>query len=273
MKKRRFLALIPWIGVAFIAVIGCNQTKTTAPSTSPVTQNQPITLTVSAAADLKYAFEEIGKLFEQETGNKVTFNFGSTGQLAQQIERGAPIDLFAAANQSFIQELDQKGLIISDTKKLYGRGRITLWTREDSKHNLKDIKDLGKADIKRVAIANPDHAPYGIAAREALQSAGIWEVVQPKLVLGENVRQTQQYAETGNVDAAIVALSLSVLKPGRWELIPDNLHKPLDQMLAVTKKTSHEAQARQFGDFINGDKGRPLMRKYGFVLAGEELSQ
>src|SRR5688572_28117399 len=121
MKKRRFLALIAWISVAFIAVIGCNQTKTTAPSTTPVTQTQPITLTVSAAADLKYAFEEIGKLFEQETGNKVTFNFGSTGQLAQQIERGAPVDLFAAANKSFIEELDQKGLIISDTKKLYGR--------------------------------------------------------------------------------------------------------------------------------------------------------
>jgi molybdate transport system substrate-binding protein len=273
MKRRRIFALIAWLSVAFLAVIGCSQTKTIAPSTTPVTQAQPVTLTVSAAADLKYAFEEIGKLFEQETGNKITFNFGSTGQLAQQIERGAPVDLFAAANQSFIEELDQKGLIVSNTKKLYGRGRITLWTREDSKLNLKDIKDLSKAGVKRVAIANPDHAPYGIAAREALQSSGIWEAVQPKLVLGENVRQTQQYAETGNVDAAIVALSLSVLKPGRWELIPDNLHKPLDQMLAVIKKTTHEPQARQFGDFINGDKGRPLMRKYGFVLPGEELSQ
>lgn len=235
----------------------------------PVT-TPSVTLTVSAAADLTNAFQEMGKLFEQETGNKVSFNFGSTGQLAQQIERGAPVDLFAAANKSFIEELDKKGLVIPDTKALYARGRITLWTKENSPLNLKQIKDLSKPEVKRIAIANPDHAPYGIAAREAFQSVGIWDAVQPKLVFGENVRQTLQYAESGNVDVAIAALSLSVNKPGRWELIPDNLHKPLDQMLAVIKKTSHESQAREFAKFINGSKGRLLMRKYGFVLPGEE---
>ncbi len=228
-----------------------------------------VTLTVSAASDLNYVFKEIGTLWEQETGTKVIFNFGSTGQLAQQIERGAPVDLFAAANQSFLEDLDELGLIVSDTKALYGRGRITLWTREDSPLHPKDITDLVKPEYQRIAIANPDHAPYGIAAREALESADIWDVVKPKLVLGENISQTKQYIATGNVDVGIIALSLSINQPGKWELIPENLHQPIDQMLAVIKKSNHQTQARQFAQFINSTKGRTLMREYGFVLPRE----
>lgn len=235
------------------------------------TGKQPITLVVSAAADLKYVFPEIGQQWEQETGNKVTFNFGSTGQLAHQIERGVPVDLFAAANRKFIEDLDKKGLIYSDSKALYGVGRITLWQRPDSRQELRTLNDLMRPGVKRVAIANPDHAPYGVAAREALQSVGIWSAIQPKLVFGENVRQTQQYAETGNVDAAIVALSISVNRPGKWTLIPDHLHRPLEQMLAIPKSARHPELAKQFAAFINGQKGRALMRKYGFVLPGEKL--
>jgi molybdate transport system substrate-binding protein len=126
--------------------------------------------------------------------------------------------------------------------------------------------------VKSVAIANPDHAPYGVAAREALQSVGIWQTIQPKLVLGENVAETLQYAATGNVDVAIVALSLSVQREGRWKLVPEELHQPIDQALAVIKDTRHEPQARQFALFIDGPQGRPIMRKYGFVLPGEEPS-
>ncbi|WP_448562452.1 molybdate ABC transporter substrate-binding protein [Trichothermofontia sp.] len=230
----------------------------------------PITLTVSAAADLNDVFPAIGKLWEQETGHTVIFNLGSTGQLAQQIERGAPVDLFAAANKKFVEDLDQKGLVHSDTKALYGVGRLTLWQREDGAHEIRGIKDLMKPKIQRVAIANPDHAPYGVAAREALQSAGLWEAIQPKLIFGENIKQTQQYAETGNVDVAIAALSISVQKPGKWVLVPADLHQPLEQMLTVPKSASHPEVAKQFAAFINGEKGRPLMRKYGFILPGEE---
>jgi molybdate transport system substrate-binding protein len=239
-------------------------------------QPQPVTLTVSAAADLVYAFGEVGKQFEAETGHHVVFNFGSTGQLAQQIEQGAPVDLFAAANVSFIEELARQGLILPDTQQLVGRGRLTLWMRADSPLQVTQVADLARPEIGRIAIANPDHAPYGVAAREALQTADVWEAVQPRLVLGENVRQTLQYAETGNVDVAIVALSLSVPaaasagQPGRWTLIPQELHTPIDQALAVIRGTRHEAAARAFAAFVNGPRGRPIMRKYGFVLAGEE---
>lgn len=267
--KRRYFFLFSLVGLLVVfSGLFLNQPLPFSALQTPAAQ-KPVTLTVSAAADLNYVFKEIGALWEKETGNKVTFNFGSTGQLAQQIERGAPVDLFAAANKSYIEDLDKLGLIMSNTKALYGRGRIGIWTRQDSKLNPKDIKDLIKPEYKRVAIANPDHAPYGIAAKEAMQSVGIWDAMKPKLVLGENIRQTQQYVETGNVDVGIVALSLSVNKPGKWQLISGNLHKPIDQMLAVVKKSRYQAQAQQFAQFINGSKGRPLMKKYGFVLPGE----
>ncbi len=228
------------------------------------------TLTVSAAADLTPAFEELGRLFEQETGVKVSFNFGSTGQLEQQIESGAPVDLFAAANVAFIEELEKKNLILPDTKALYAEGRVAIWTRSDSPLRIERLEDLARADVRKIAIANPEHAPYGVAAREALQSAGVWEVVRPKLVFGENVTQTLQYAETGNVDAAIVALSISIGAGGRWTLVPQQAHRPLKQALAVIKGTRHEAEARRFAAFINSPQGRAVMRKYGFILPGEE---
>ncbi len=229
-----------------------------------------VTLTVSAAADLTPAFEELGKLFADETGIKVTFNFGSTGQLTQQIEQGAPVDLLAAANVSFVEELERQNLILPDTKALYAQGRITLWTRSDSPLKLEHVEDLAKPEVRRIAIANPEHAPYGEAARQALQSAGIWDRVSSRLVFGENISQTLQYAETGNVDAAIVALSLSVNSKGRWVLISDQLHQPLNQALAVIKSTRHEAEARRFAIFVNSTQGRSVMRKYGFILPGEE---
>lgn len=242
---------------------------TTCRSSSSITDS-PVTLTVSAAADLTPAFEELGELFRNETGIKVTFNFGSTGQLTQQIEQGAPVDLLAAANVSFVEELERENLILPDTKALYAQGRITLWTREDSPIKLERVEDLAKPEVQRIAIANPEHAPYGEAARQALQSAGIWERVSSRLVFGENISQTLQYAETGNVDAAIVALSLSVNSTGRWVLISDQLHKPLNQALAVIRGTRHEPEARRFASFINSAQGRPIMRKYGFILPGEE---
>ena len=242
----------------------------TACRSSPSVKEMPVTLTVSAAADLTPAFEELGKLFTNETGIHVTFNFGSTGQLTQQIEQGAPVDLLAAANVSFVDELERQSLILPDTKALYAQGRITLWTRSDSTLKLERIEDLAKPEVHRIAIANPEHAPYGEAARQALQAAGVWDRVSSRLVFGENISQTLQYAETGNVDAAIVALSLSVNSNGRWVLISEQLHQPLNQALAVIRGSGHEAEARRFASFINSAQGRSVMRKYGFILPGEE---
>ena len=221
-------------------------------------------LTVAAAADLTPAFEELGREFESATKTKVVFVFGSTGMLTRQIENGAPFDLFAAANVSYVDQLDQQGLIIPDSKAIYARGRITLWTPNESPLRLQGIADLARPEVQRVAIANPDHAPYGFAAKQALQSAGVWERVQPKLVYGDSIRQTLQYAETGNVEVSIVALSLSIQSNGRWTLIPEELHQPIDQGLAIMRSSKNEQVARAFAAFISSPQGKAIMKKYGF---------
>jgi molybdate transport system substrate-binding protein len=233
-------------------------------------QAEPLELTVAAASDLAPAFEELGRLFEQESGIKITFSFSSTGTLAKQIQNGLPADVFAAANVAFVEDLEKQGLILPDTKSSYAVGRITLWARPDSALRIERLEDLTRPEIRHIAIANPEHAPYGMAAREALQRLKLWDALQAKLVLGENVRQALQYAETGNADVSITALSLSLQSKGRWTLVPADLHKPLEQALAVIKSTRHEKEARRFALFINSPQGRPVMQKYGFLLPGEE---
>jgi molybdate transport system substrate-binding protein len=228
--------------------------------------SRPQELTVAAAADLTPAFEELGRAFESIHKIKVVFVFGSTGMLTRQIENGAPMDLFAAANVSYIEQLEQKELIIPGSKAIYARGRITMWTPSGSTLRLESISDLARPEVTRIAIANPDHAPYGLAARQAFEAAGIWDRVQPKLVYGDNIRQTLQYAETGNVEVAIVALSLSMQSNGRWSLIPEELHQPLDQGLAIMKSTQNVEAARAFASFVVGPQGQAIMQKYGFTL-------
>jgi molybdate transport system substrate-binding protein len=224
-------------------------------------------LTIAAASDLTPAFEEIGREFESANKIKVVFTFGSTGMLTRQIENGAPFDVFAAANVSYIEDLDKKGLIISDSKAVYARGRIALWTPNTSNVRLQGIADLARPEVMRIAIANPDHAPYGLAAKQALESVGIWDQVKPKLVFGDNIRQTFQYAATGNVDVAIVSLSLSTESRGRWTLIPEELHQPIDQGLGIIKATKNEKAARAFAAFLTGPQGQAIMKKYGFTFA------
>ena len=259
-RKIAFLFTI----IALTLVASCNRNP-------PVTDNSE--LTVAAASDLTPAFEELGREFQATHSIKVVFSFGSSGLLEKQIENGAPMDLFAAANTDYIDQLDKQGLIISGTRAIYARGRITLWTPKDSPLHLEKIEDLTSADVKRIAIANPDHAPYGMAAREALQKAGVWESIKPKLIYADNIRQTLQFAQTGNVEVAIAALSLSLQSDGHWVLIPEELHKPLDQAFALIKGTKNEKAAREFAEFINGPQGRTIMRKYGFYLPGESSKQ
>ena len=252
----RRLRIPVWLALLLVLALlsGCRATP----------QTDSNELHVAAAADLIPAFEEIGREFETSHKTKVVFSFGSTGMLTRQIENGAPMDLFAAASVDFIEQLEEKGLILPNTKAVYARGRITLWTSKDSQLTINQIEDLKRDDVKRIAIANPDHAPYGMAAREAMQRAGIWDSVKPKLVYGDNIRQTLQFAETGNVEVAIVALSLSKQSDGHWTLIPEELHKPINQGLAVIKGSKNEKAARAFASFITGPQGQAILAKYGF---------
>ncbi len=228
-------------------------------------------ISVAAAADLQFAFQEIAQAFEQETGQKVRLVFGSTGQLTQQIEHGAPYDLIAAANIEYIERLAEQGLLLEDSISLYARGRIVLAINLKSGVNAGELTDLLDPAIRHIAIANPEHAPYGVAAQEALQSAGIWEEVQYKLVRGENVRQALQYVQSGDAQVGIVALSVAEVPEITWKLIDEDLHTPLDQALGVLASSDHPDLARQFAEYINGKSGRPVMKRYGFLLPGEAL--
>ena len=257
-----------WLAMLFAVlwfVAGCAATS------APADQRTPSPLTVAAAADLQFAFTEIAELFEARTGQPVTLVFGSTGQLAQQIENGAPFDLFAAANVAFIESLRDKGLVLPDTVALYAEGRIVLAVNRQAGVEIVELADLLDPAVQRVAIANPEHAPYGMAAKETLSNAGIWEAVEPKLVYGENVRQTLQFIQTGDAQAGIVALSIADVPESSWTLIDANRHSPLLQALAVVNGSPQPDAARAFAEFINGEEGRPIMQRYGFVLPGEAV--
>lgn len=272
MKKYQWLFFSLFL-IGLLAACDISSQQNPITSAPAASQSTPITLTISAAANLNSVAPEIGKLWEQQTGNKALFNSGVTTKLAQQIEQGAAVDLFAAANKKAIEDLDQKGLIISETKRVYAIGAIGIWQRQDSPIEIKNIQDLLNPKIKRIAIANPATAPYGIAAREALQSVGIWEQLQSQMILGENITQAQQYVETGNVDVAIVALSNTINKSGKWTAIDSKLHKPLEQMLAIPKNAPYLKEAKEFADLIASQKGRALIQKYGYLLPLESESR
>lgn len=226
-------------------------------------------LTIAAAADLSFALKEISQKFERDTGIKVALSFGSTGMLARQIENGAPFDVFFAASEKYIDELKDKGLIIPNTKELYAQGRIVLALNKISGIKAKKLEDLISPFIKKIAIANPDHAPYGIAAMEALKKLNLWDALKPKLVYGENIRQALQYIQTGNAQAGIIALSVVDAPEITWTLIDHNIHNSINQAVAVIKTTKAEKEAREFIDYVNGPHSRPIMKKYGFLLPGE----
>ncbi len=231
----------------------------------------PSPLKVAAAADLAIAFQDVGAAWEKRSGDKVVFSFGSTGLLEKQIVEGAPFDVFAAANVSFADQAVAKGACLADSKALYARGRIVVWWRKDSKvAPPRSLAELADKRFIKVAIANPAHAPYGKAAREALQKTGAWAAVQPKLVFGENIQQTMQFAQSGNVEAAVVALSLAVIADGSYLLVDEALHAPIDQAMVVCGKDAERTKrARAFTTFVNSVDGRRIMKKYGFLLPGE----
>ena len=238
-----------------------------------VTADEP--LLIAGAADLLPAFTELGRTFEELTGEEVVFSFGSSGKLAQQLIEGAPMDVYASANVSFVERVLDAGVGDPATQATYAYGRIVIWSTEEAWRGWDSLDDLAADDDVRIlAIANPEHAPYGLAAQQALESAGLWDTVEPRLVYGENIADTQRLAATGNADAAILALSLALAADqagqGTWTLLDEHLHEPLQQDLVVTTSDPDRAAlAGRFIDHVNSEGGREVMRRYGFLLPGE----
>ena len=227
---------------------------------------RPRTVRVAAASDLARAFDELGKAFENQTHITPLFTFGSSGLLAKQIEQGAPFALFAAANKEYADEVVTSGACDASTEARYARGRIVVWCPAGVPVP-KTLAELADPRFKRIAIANPLHAPYGQAAEQALRKVGIWDGLQDRLELGDNIQATLQYARDGAVDAAIVALSLAVVTDGGTYLpIDDADYDLLDQQLVVCGKGDEADAARQLAAFIASPEGRALMTRYGFIM-------
>ena len=229
-------------------------------------------ITVAAAADLKFAMDEIITSFKKSSsGHELEVVYGSSGKFHTQIQQGAPYDLFFSADIKYPHELAKKGMAASEVKP-YAVGRIVLWSNsmDASKMTLASLTD---PKISRIAIANPKHAPYGKRAEEALKSLKLWDTLQPKLVYGENIAHTAQFVQTSNAQVGIIALSLALnpelSKKGGYYLIPDKLHNPLEQGYIITKRGADKPLARQFADYMGSKPARSIMSKYGFVLPGE----
>lgn len=230
---------------------------------------------VAAAADLQFALVDIADAFKRKTSHSVKLTFGSSGNFARQIRQNAPFQVFFSANEDFVKDLARDGYM-RDAGELYAVGRIVLIVPAGSPlkadGTLADLKEaLADGRLKKFAIANPEHAPYGARAQEALMQAGLWDAIRGKLVLGENVSQAAQFATSGNTQGGIIAYSLAlsskVSSLASYQLIPDEMHKPLRQGMALVKGAGPVAEA--FFNFAKAPEARMVFRKYGFVLPGE----
>lgn len=228
---------------------------------------------IAAAADLKFAMQDISAQFEKQTGVKVDVTYGSSGNFFSQIQSGAPFDLFFSADMEYPRKLEAEGLGEPGTLFEYGVGRIVIWTPADAKVDVaKDgWKALLESAVQRVAIANPEHAPYGRAAVAALQKAGIYARVQSKLVYGENISQAAQFVQSGNAQAGILAKSLALspaMRGGKqWEIPPDT-YPAIEQGAVLLKSAQNKSDALTFLEFIKSKKGRAILEKFGLATPG-----
>ena len=188
---------------------------------------------------------------------KLRFTFGPSGSLARQISSGAPYDVFLSADQARVKDLIASGDLLPDSAVNYAQGRLALWSKDGKFHSLTDL-----VAATHISIANPAIAPYGLAAKQALEKSGLWEKVAPKIVYGESVRQALEYAESGNADAALTAWSLVV--QARGVLLPATLHDPIRQSGGVVKGTQNPAAARAFLRFLVSPEGQRLLERNGF---------
>jgi len=253
-----------WL-VALLLILG---------STLSLTQDTKPTreLLVAAAADLTPALNDIAQQFEQQHGLKVKVSFGASGALTQQIQNGAPFDLFFSADMDYPRQLISQGQADSDSLYEYSLGKLVVWVPAASPLDIehKGLSTLLDPSIMKIAIANPQHAPYGRAAVAALKHAGLYDRLADRLVLGENVSQAAQFAESGNAQAGFVALahalSPNVKGTGRFWVVPADYYPPLEQGVAVISRSKHKKEAAEFLEYLKSKEVSEVLRKYGFTL-------
>ncbi|HEY1262165.1 MAG TPA: molybdate ABC transporter substrate-binding protein [Terriglobales bacterium] len=231
-------------------------------------------LSVAAASDLQFALQEIAARFQKETGHAVKLTFGSSGNFFAQIQNGAPFDLFFSADIDYPRRLAAAGLAEPDTLYEYATGKLVLWVPKDSKLDLsRGLEVLLDPAVGKIAIANPEHAPYGRAAVAALKSEGLYDKVAGKFVLGENISQTASFVVSGAADAGIVALSLalapSLKDRGRYAPLPAADYPAIAQAAVVMKSSAKKDLARQFMAYLKTPDSQAVLQSYGFSLRGK----
>ena len=228
-------------------------------------------LVIAAASDLNFAFKEIIAEFEKTSGDKVKLSLGSSGNFFAQIQQGAPFDLYFSADIRYPQKLVESGYAVADSLYRYAIGRIVVWVpNQSSIHVERGLETLLDPHIRKIAIANPKHAPYGRAAVAAMEYAQVYDRVKDKLVLGENISQAAQFVESGAADVGIIALSLALAPPmqaaGHYWEIPADAHPPIEQGAVLLMGGKNQERAKAFLSFIQGAEGQAMMRRYGFSI-------
>jgi molybdate transport system substrate-binding protein len=228
-------------------------------------------LAVAAASDLQSALPAIVSQFQKDTGQQVRVTFGSSGNFFAQIENGAPFDVFLSADIDYPRRLERAGQVERGSLYEYATGRLVLWTRKDSGIDVRrGLTILTDARVRRIAVANPEHAPYGRAAVAALRHEGLDARVQGKFVLGENISQAAQFAESGSADVGLLALSLALsptLKSsGVYFDIPESWHPPIEQAAVILTSSRQKTLARQFIEYLKRPDSVKILQSYGFVV-------
>jgi molybdate transport system substrate-binding protein len=228
-------------------------------------------IAIAAASDLNFAIKEVIAEYEKKMGNHVKLSLGSSGNFFAQIQNGAPFDLYFSADIGYPKKLEEAGLTVPGSLYRYAVGRIVLWTSHTSHQDVsKGLDALRDPGIKKIAIANPKHAPYGRAAVAAMQHFKVYDEAKDRLVLGENISQAAQFIESGACDVGVIALSLALAPTMKaagtyWE-IPAESHPPLEQGAAILKSSKQQKTAQEFVEFMRGTQGQEIMKRYGFTL-------
>lgn len=273
------------VAVLLLALAGCSKkkgdeapndsAKSTEPTADPTASGGTATdppaestpVRIAGAANLVKVMEQIVPRFEKESGAKVDFIAGSSGKLAAQLKEGAPFDLFMSANVKFVDEATSSGECLADSKKLYARGHLVMWSKEGAKDE-PPAEPAGLTDKKyeTIAVAQPEQAPYGAAARAALEKLGVWTKIEKRVIFGSSLEETIKLVESGNAEVGLLALSQVIKAKGKYVEIPDDLHDPLDQALAVCKNGKQQALAGKFVEFLGTPEIQELMKSYGYTM-------
>jgi molybdate transport system substrate-binding protein len=257
--------------VTCLLATGCREKRASADATGAA----PAELTIAAAADLKFALDTLASEFQSKHPRiRPAITYGSSGNFHAQILNGAPFDLYLSADAEYPRNLAGDGLALEDETFVYAIGRIVVWVPETSPVDVETlgIESLFAPSVRKIAIANPQHAPYGKAAVAALRTLGVYERAAPNLVLGENIAQTAQFVQSGAADTGVIALSLALAPEmkthGRYWEIPFDAYPKMEQGGMILKRSAKAREARVFRDFLVSDHGRAVLKQYGFFLPG-----